>query len=95
MKLSIDIYGTHVLEKIIVSFEYKLVKPISLFILENFCFLANHANGLCIIKKAIIIEYQQEQFDRLRRELIANALMLIQNPYGNYALQTAIDVWLL
>lgn len=93
MKLTLEIWYSYS-RKIIVGFDYKLVRPISLFILDTFCFLANDSNGLCIIKKEIMLEYQQEFFDRLRRELISNALILIQNPSGNYVLQTAIDVYL-
>ena len=93
MKLSLDVYGTHVIEKIISYFDYELIKPISNFILDNFLFLANNANGLCIVKKEIALEYQNENFDRLKKEFYNNALVLIQNPYGNYALQMCINIW--
>ena len=93
MKLCLDIYGTHVLEKILNCFEYEFVKPIMKFILDNFLFLANNANGLCVIKKEIVCENKKENFEQLKKEIVTHALVLIQNPYGNYALQTAIDNW--
>ena len=93
MKLCLDVYGTHVLEKILNCFEYEFVRPLMSFILNNFLFLANNANGLCVVKKEIICENKKENFEQLKKEIITHALVLIQNPYGNYALQTAIDNW--
>ena len=93
MKLCLDLYGTHVIEKILNCFEYKFIKPIMRFILDNFLFLSNNANGLCVVKKEIICENKKENFEELKKEIVTHALVLIQNPYGNYALQTAIDNW--
>ena len=96
MKLSIDVYGTHVLEKILSSFNYeKYLIHISNFILENFVFLVNNSNGLCVVKKEILLEYKNknDKFKQLKQLLIDNSIILIQNPFGNYALQIAIDNW--
>lgn len=93
MKLCLDLYGTHVIEKILNCFEYQFIKPIMRFILDNFLFLANNANGLCVVKKEIVCENKKENFEELKKEIVTHALVLIQNPYGNYALQTAIDNW--
>ena len=96
MKLSFDIYGTHVLEKIITTFNYeKHIIHISKFIIDNFILLVNNSNGLCIVKKEIILEYKKKSnfFIQLKKLLLENSLILIQNPFGNYALQIAIDNW--
>jgi hypothetical protein len=93
MKITLDIYGTHVLEKVLDNYDYELIQPISKFIVDNFLFLANNANGLCIVKKAIVIEYKKNYFDKIKKLSEENALMLIQNPFGNYALQCLIDNW--
>ena len=96
MKLCFDVYGAHVIEKLIINFGYeKHLENILNFISENFLFLSNNSNGLCIVKKTIILEYKLkgERFNSLKKILINKALELIQNPYGNYALQTAIDNW--
>ena len=96
MKLCFDVYGAHVIEKLIINFGYeKHLENILNFISENFLFLSNNSNGLCIVKKTIILEYKLkgERFNYLKKILINKALELIQNPYGNYALQTAIDNW--
>ena len=96
MKLCFYVYGAHVIEKLIINFGYeKHLENILNFISENFLFLSNNSNGLCIVKKTIILEYKLkgERFNSLKKILINKALELIQNPYGNYALQTAIDNW--
>ena len=93
IKLALDSYGTHVLAKIIILFNYSLIQPLSKFILDNFLFLANNSNGLCIIKKEILVEYKKHNFEQLKYELGHNSLVLVQSPYGNYALQIAIDNW--
>ena len=96
MKICFDVYGAHVIEKLIINFGYeKHLENILNFISDNFLFLSNNSNGLCIVKKTIILEYKLkgERFNSLKKILINKALELIQNPYGNYALQTAIDNW--
>ena len=43
MKLCFDVYGTHVIEKILTTFNYeKHIIHISNFILENFILLVNN-----------------------------------------------------
>ena len=96
MKLCFDVYGAHVIEKIIINFDYeKHLDNILNFISDNFLFLSNNSNGLCIVKKTITLEYKYkgERFNKMKNNLKQKALELIQNPYGNYALQTAIDNW--
>lgn len=92
MKLATDIYGTHVLEKAMICFEYDIIKDISSHILDNFVYLANNSNGLCVAKKLIFLEYKNLNFPRLMQIMLENSIQLIQNPYGNYAIQIAIDV---
>ena len=40
-----------------------------------------------------MIEYKKENYKRLKQILIEHCLDLIENPYGNYALQIVIDYW--
>lgn len=61
MKLALDIYGTHVLERMIMSFDNDLIQPISMFILDHFLFLSNNQNDLCLVKKPIIRENNQKK----------------------------------
>ena len=93
MKLALDIYGTHVIEKILISFDKELCNEIFNFITENFIFLSNHVNGLCLVKKILIIQYQNNSYSNLKEIIINKCSELIENPYGNYALQIVIDNW--
>jgi hypothetical protein len=93
MKLALDIYGTHVIEKIIICFEKEYLKEIFIFITDNFIFLANHVNGLCLVKKILIIQYQNNSYSSLKKIIMEKCSELIENPYGNYALQIVIDYW--
>ena len=93
MKLALDIYGTHVIEKILISFDKELCNEIFNFITDNFIFLSNHVNGLCLVKKLLIIQYQNNSYSNLKEIIINKCSELIENPYGNYALQIVIDNW--
>lgn len=54
--------------------------------------MANNSNGLCVIKKIIIHCNKKSTLEKIQSKLIENSLILIQNPYGNYAIQVAFDV---
>jgi hypothetical protein len=51
LELSQDAYGTHVIEKIIVCYQQDHIQFIYDLIIDNFMYLANHNNGLCVVKK--------------------------------------------
>ena len=91
--LSLNMYGTHVLKRVMTTFDYRLLSSISQSILENFIYLANNPNGLCVVKQEIILEKNRTHFETLKQIISANSLLLIQNPYGNYALQAVADNW--
>ena len=95
-ELALDKYGTYVIEKIISFFNYNLIDELLLFIVNNFVLLACNSYGLCIIKKAIILEnspFDKKYHNLIKQIIIENNLNLIQNPYGNYAIQTALTNW--
>jgi hypothetical protein len=91
--LCLDPYGTHVIEKIVSCFKEDHVGFIYDYVIANFMKLSNHNNGLCVVKKIIIHAAKSETIERLKELLVSNAMMLIQNPYGNYAIQVAFDVY--
>ncbi len=93
LNLSQDLYGTHVIEKILICFSEDSIDFIYDIIIDNFLLLAVHNNGLCVIKKIIIHCTKQTTIERILAKLVENALYLIQNPYGNYAIQVAFDYW--
>lgn len=85
-------YGTHIIEKIIACFKEEEIQFIYDIIIDNFMIMSNHSNGLCVIKKIIIHCSRKPTLEKIQSKLIENALILIQNPYGNYAIQVAFDV---
>ena len=48
--------------------------------------------GLCVVKKAIS-QVKSKEFLKKFRDLISNNTMaFVHNPYGNYAIQSVLDV---
>lgn len=85
--------GTHVIEKVIVCFEESSIKHIYDLILQNFLFLACHSNGLCAAKKVISSSRDYNYIITIQKILLENSMMLVQNAYGNYSIQTALERW--
>lgn len=92
MDLSLDNYGCHVVEKIVMSFNQELIEFIYDLAIKNFMTLANNANGLCIIKKVLIHTSKKETIEEFKKLIIDNCIFLVQNPYGNYTIQIVLDV---
>ena len=55
--------------------------------------LALDANGLCVVKKIISRFDSGEKKRRLVSVLSKHSVSLVQSPYGNYAIQQAIEKW--
>jgi len=87
-----DPQGVHVIEKIIICFDEDKVSFIYDYALQNFMKLANNTNGLCIIKKITAHAKNEETIRKIQQKLLENCNSLIQNPFGNYAIQAAVDV---
>ncbi len=49
------------------------------------------ANGLCVVKKVIMKFKQDEKKEMVYKALSENCMALVQSPFGNYAIQTAIE----
>jgi hypothetical protein len=92
MNLSLDAYGCHVIEKVVMCFNEDLIGFIYDLALDHFMVLANNPNGLCIIKKILIHTNKKETIEKLKKLIIDNNVYLIQNPYGNYTIQIVLDV---
>jgi hypothetical protein len=91
--LSMDLYGSHVIEKMLACFSQTNIDFLYNVLIENFVELANHCNGLCAIKKLIMHASSEVSIEKIKYILAENALILVQNPYGNYAIQTALEYW--
>ena len=92
-ELCCNIYGTKVLEKIIICFEEEFSSFIYEYILNNFLQLANNANGICLVKRLLTLTHKRELHETLKRFSFNNAFNLTQKIYGNYVIQVIIEYW--
>ena len=88
-----NIYGTHVLEKILSYFEDEFIQEIIEFVYNNFINLAYHINGICIVKKLLLMTHKKDLHQKLKKIVFENALNLIVHPYGNYVIQVIVENW--
>ena len=98
IKNSIDnfgyhIYGARILEKILSYLEDDFHKDIIDYICNNFIELAYNANGICLVKKILLMTNKIELHKILKKLIKENALNLIVHQYGNYAVQTIVENW--
>ena len=88
-----NVYGTHVLEKMLSYFEEEFTKEIIDFVYNNFIDLSYHINGICIVKKLILMTHKKELHEKLKKKIYDNALNLIVHQYGNYVIQVIMENW--
>jgi hypothetical protein len=87
-----DQFGVHVIEKMIVCFNEELIPFVYEYVISNFMAIANTSTGLVITKKAISHARQVVTVKRLQVLIVSNFNVLIQNAYGNYTIQVALEV---
>lgn len=76
----------------ILNFTENEIDSIMTDVVDNFMLLVNHMKGLCVVKK-VIQKTRREKFMKPIIDIIEeNALALVHNPFGNYAIQTALEV---
>jgi hypothetical protein len=92
--MSFNPQGTHVIENMLKLFEERRIPHIYENIVRNFFLLTNNANGLCVIKKIIAHAKNVETMKLIRKIIADNAMCLVQNAFGNYAIQSALEVQL-
>jgi hypothetical protein len=88
-----NVYGTHVLEKILSYFEDEFLKEIIEFVYSNFIDLSYHINGICVVKKLLLMTHKKELHQKLKKKIYENALNLIVHQYGNYVIQVIVENW--
>ena len=91
--LAYNIYGARILEKILAYFEDEFKQEIIEYICENFLELAYNNNGICLVKKILLMTHKKELHIKLKKLVFDNALNLIVHQYGNYAIQIIIENW--
>lgn len=93
IKLSLDNNATHVIQKIISLLRDNERELIISTILKNFNRLAYDSNGICVLKK-IVSNCDADSIKlEIIRKILSNALEIIQNPFGNYIVQSVIEEW--
>lgn len=73
-------------------FPEEVVENLYNIIFNNFMELSENQNGLCVIKKVIANTRNQKRKEFILMTIIDNFNNLIQNAYGNYTIQTVVEV---
>lgn len=61
-------------------------------VFDQFIDLAKNTNGLCVVKKLVQYTKNKEQTEMLMKKIQENAIDLVQDPFGNYAITEIINV---
>ena len=84
VRLSKDLNSSHVIQRLLVTVRNKhfIIKEI----LGHVCELSMDKLGLCVIKKCT-------KDPQIFTEILGHNLVLMQDPYGNYAVQNVLEMW--
>eukprot|EP00826_Nyctotherus_ovalis_P001200 TRINITY_DN10163_c0_g1_i23.p1 TRINITY_DN10163_c0_g1~~TRINITY_DN10163_c0_g1_i23.p1 ORF type:complete len:211 (-),score=77.53 TRINITY_DN10163_c0_g1_i23:183-791(-) len=89
-----DQNATHAIQTALINFDDKHKKFIIEEALEKFKELSNCMNGLCLIKKVIVACAKfPDLMPKLMSKMVEHSMELAQNPYGNYAIQVALETF--
>jgi hypothetical protein len=92
--MCMDPNGTHVVQRLLFCFSASCTDWIYHPVVENLLEVAHHPCGLCVLKKCISqATASGQQQDLLLCQLARHAVDLVQSPYGNYAVQHALEEW--
>lgn len=90
--LSCDQRGTHIVQKFFSSCsDEKLLSNIFKNLLKCFKHLVNDPHGVCVLIKALKNSHCHKEKRLLINEVISNGLEIIQNPFGNYIVQSLLN----
>lgn len=92
-KLAIDQQGTHIIQKIITSFTEENRQFAFEEIKEAFLSVSKTSHGLCVVKKLVANTTKPENRKSMVKFISENAIQLVQDPYGNYAVQEIMERW--
>jgi len=93
LNLCRDPNGTHVLQKIISRIREENREQLNQILLNNLNTLVIDQHGMCVIKQFILSNKNEEIRSKISQFLINDCLLIVQNLYGNYVMQTALEVW--
>lgn len=92
LEICLNKYGVHVIIKLILSFTNEESQPIIDEILESFLRLAFNKNGIRIIVELIKSSKSSINLAPIGNIILKNSNQLINNEFGNHAVQAAIKV---
>jgi len=93
LKLSYDGYSTHAVQKILTLVKEESREAINKIILQNFIELVLDQNGICVAKKFVSGNSEQNIRKKILECVSLNGIDIIQNPFGNYIIQYMLDSW--
>lgn len=94
IELCMDPNGTHVVQRLLFFFMPPFIDSIYFPVVDKMVEVAHHPYGLCVLKKCISqAKTPGKHQDLLLDQLAKHALDLVQSPYGNYAIQHALEEW--
>jgi len=94
IELCMDANGTHVVQRLLFCFMPPVTDWIYYPVVNNLAEVAHHPYGLCVLKKCISqAKGPGKHQEMLLGQLAHHALDLVQSPYGNYAVQHALEEW--
>ena len=92
LNLSMNNNGTHFVQKCVITFDKKYLNGILKTLLDNYVEFANNPQGLCVLKHLMNKFTDSESSTLFINKSIQNIEVLIQSPFGNYAIQHAYEV---
>jgi hypothetical protein len=92
IRLSLDVSGTHVMQKILAAIKEENRPNINNIVLNNLERLVLDSNGVCVIKKFINSNENEGLKKIILQKIENNCLEILQNPFGNYIIQHIFEV---
>lgn len=92
LRLSLDVSGTHVMQKILAAIKEENRPNINKIIINNLERLVLDSNGVCVVKKFINGNENPEIRKIILNKIEANCLEILQSPFGNYIIQHLFEV---
>lgn len=93
LKLSCNSNGTHIIQKIVTCCEEENRDFVNKFITENVSKLSMNANGICVVKKFMNATKMSDSKFNLLKFLEEDCIEIVEDAFGNYAIQYALDVY--
>lgn len=84
VNLSTHMYGSYVIQRLVTTLKNK--SAIISDLIGHSSNLSRHRLGICIIKRCV-------HDSRIKDEILADVIELIQDPFGNYAVQYVLEIW--